>query len=107
MRNTASWKDMQRAAGLYCGGLSVEDVALELSLDVDETQHLIEAAEEKELFIRRPELRLECLDDDIDEYLRNSMLTATLRNELQDKFQLSGISLHITPSPRSMYATFD
>src|SRR5687767_11931501 len=94
--------DLQRAAALFCEGLTPQEIADLMSSSNHAVQQMIERAEQSGHLQYRPQLIAEGLLPEVKEFVEQELLTDALRKALKDSLELSLGSLHIVHSPLRM-----
>jgi len=97
---------LQKAAALYCEGLTTAEISEIMSVATSEVQRMIEHAEQSGLLEYRPRLLLDRLLPEVTEFVYDEMLTQTLHSILKESQELSLIKLHISRSPSSMFTGY-
>jgi DNA-binding transcriptional regulator LsrR (DeoR family) len=100
-------RELQEVAALYCEGMRKEDIALILSKDENDIQRMIENAEQMKYFEYRPYPTWSSLDPKVEDFVYNASLTTPLSNLFQDRIEGSLFPIIITPSPVSMFRTYE
>lgn len=100
-------RELQKVAALYCAGMQKEDIAQVLSKNENEVQRMIENAEQLNYFEYRPYLSGRTLDPKVEDFVYNATLTTPLSNLFKDKIEGSLFPIIVTPSPVSMFRTYE
>lgn len=98
--------EIQKAAGLYCQGMTLGDIAQSLACDESDVERMIEYAEQEQYFRLEPTLSSDNLDPQVREFIDNEILTSALSHALQDKIELTLTQLTVTPSPPELFTTY-
>ena len=98
--------ELQKVAALYCEGKTRSEISDMMSKPESEVQRMIEHAEQLGYVQYRPQLTVEALFPEVNDFVYNLMLTDALRTVLADSPELSLMTTCITRSPNKMFTHY-